>query len=94
MRNVAHLSFRGGGFIIPVRTPYDRQLLFEHLAQYAKRHGRIFVELNGERWTITVADAQTPLCARCNQQPDNLSYRSRDVSLCHPCARGGAMLAA
>ena len=29
MKGVAHVSFQGGGLIVPAQTPYERQLLFD-----------------------------------------------------------------
>lgn len=87
MSGIARISFQGGGLIIPSKTPYERQLLFEHVAQYAKRHGRVRVELDRQRWTVTAVDDRSQVCEICNQRPDNLSYVSQARSLCHPCAR-------
>ncbi len=87
MRGIAQLTFQGGGFILPSKTPYERELLFEHVAQYAKRHGSVHLQFNAQHWTVTRAEERSEVCAICNQQPDNLSYVSKGFSLCHPCAR-------
>ena len=39
MKGIAHVSFQGGGLIVPAQTPYERQLLFEHVEASAKQHG-------------------------------------------------------
>lgn len=40
MTDVAHLSFRGGGLLLPAHTPYERELLIEYIEATTKRHGQ------------------------------------------------------
>ena len=39
MKGIAPVSFRGGGLMVPAHTPYDCELLFEHVEAAPKRHG-------------------------------------------------------
>ena len=87
MKEMARITFENGGFISPAKTPYDRQLLFEQVAQYTRRRGHIRLDLDREEWSVALANAQSRLCAVCGQQPDNLAYVQRERTLCHPCAR-------
>jgi len=34
VKDIAHISFDGGGLIVPAQRPYERQLLVEHIAGY------------------------------------------------------------
>jgi hypothetical protein len=38
-KGIAHVSFPGGSMVLPARTPYDRQMLLEHIVdRVAKAH--------------------------------------------------------
>jgi hypothetical protein len=87
MKNVAHISFEGGGFIIPAHTPYEREMLVEHLEVSTKRHGRIRLDINRRRWTISVNDGAGEVCTSCTRPADHLTYRFDRQSLCRRCAR-------
>ncbi len=87
MRGVAHISFEGGGLIVPVQTPYERQLLFEHVEVSTKRHGSVRLDVNRQKWTISLSNGHREACASCTRQPDSLTYRFDGQSLCGQCAR-------
>ncbi len=86
MKGIARIAFGNGGFLVPAETPYDRQLLFEHVAQCARVHGQIRLSLDGGEWTVARADSQSRVCSVCDQQPDRLAYAKGQQTLCHPCA--------
>lgn len=86
MKHVAHISFEGGGTILPARTPYDHQLLMEHLEVSTRRHGAIRLELRHRQWSITVNDGPAEPCTTCTLPADNVTYRFEALSLCRPCA--------
>jgi len=57
MSGIAHLSFKGGGWLVlSVHTPYERQLLVEHVEASTRRHGRSRLEINRRRWTISTSE--------------------------------------
>lgn len=90
MKGVARISFQGGALFVPAKTPYDRELLFEHLDLYARRHGTIRVELNRREWTVRKAErAQQSKCDECEREIDALSYALAGRALCSFCARKG-----
>jgi hypothetical protein len=74
MKDVAHISFEGGGLIVPVHTPYERELLVEHVEASTKRHGCIHLEVNRRHWTISMNDGLRAVCAACSQWPDKFTY--------------------
>ena len=55
MRGVAHIFFEGGALFVPVSTPYEREQLVEHVEGCTSRYGRVLLELNRRRWTISVS---------------------------------------
>ena len=89
MNGVARIAAHDGGIVLPLRTPYDRQVLFEHVAHYAKRHGRVRLEFDRKQWSVSHATEHSPLCVGCNERPDKLAYSYGDRVFCHPCARRG-----
>ncbi len=89
MKGVARISFQGGALFVPVKTPYERELLFEHVALYTKRHGHILLELNRRHWTVrrVLAAEQPQLCSGCGKRLDYLSYALGARAFCGACAR-------
>ena len=62
---IAHVSFKGGGAFLPVRSPYDQQVLIEHVIQHARSKGVVQVLVGNYRWLIDGLNA--PRGARCAQ---------------------------
>lgn len=87
MKDMAHISFEGGGLIVPARTPYERQLLIEHLEVATNRHGHVRLDINRQRWTVSVNGGAGEPCTICARSPDHLTYRRDARSLCRHCAR-------
>ena len=87
MKDVAHISFVGGGFILPVHTPYDRELLAEHAEASAKQHGSIRLEVNRRRWTISRPNGHRERCASCSRYLNKVTYRFDGQTLCGECGR-------
>lgn len=68
MNSVAHLSFVGGGLLLPARDPYDRELLVEHVVARARQNGGMRVVLHGRAWSVRLTpDTFTGSCARCSR---------------------------
>jgi hypothetical protein len=63
---IAHVSFRGGGLFLPARTPYDRQLLAEHVAARVRCSGQVQVLLEDQRWLVSRSSPRgSARCGRC-----------------------------
>ena len=86
MTGIAQIVSRDGGLILPLRTPYDRQLVFEHVADYTKRHGCVRLTFGRSEWTVALANERSGVCTRCRERPDKLAYMKGERTLCHPCA--------
>jgi hypothetical protein len=87
MKSVAHISFEGGGLIVPAQTPYERELLFEHVEVSTKRHGCVQLDVNRAHWTISLRNGDREACAACSRCLDSLIYRFEGQILCGQCAR-------
>ena len=87
MRNIARLSFHNGGFFLPVKTPYEREVLFEYADQYAKRHGSVRLEIDRNECIVRLRAEQSETCAACGQRLDGVTYAVGGRTLCRFCAR-------
>ncbi|HUI26824.1 MAG TPA: hypothetical protein VL403_12140 [Candidatus Kryptonia bacterium] len=88
MKGVARISFHGGALLVPARTRYDHQLIFEHVESYARRHGTVRLELDRKEFTVSYLNgAERRLCAACQQPLELLTYALGGRSLCLRCAR-------
>ena len=86
MKGIAHVSFQGGGLIVPAHTPYDCELLFEHVEAATKRHGDVRFDLNRQQWRISLHNGHGEVCASCGRWPGNLTYWFDGQTLCAWCA--------
>src|SRR5262249_51910287 len=84
MKGVARISFRDGAMLFPIRTPYEWELLFEHLGSYVRRHGRVGLEIDRQPWVVATSDPERSVrCSTCLGacQDLSLSIRGRYVYL-------------
>lgn len=87
MKDIARLVFPDGGVVLPVKTPYDREVLFEYADQFAKRHGRVRIELGRTRCVARLCTGRHEHCASCGCRLDRVSYALSAQTLCRFCAR-------
>lgn len=88
MKGVARISHPNGGMILPAKSPYDLELVIEHVDLYAKRHGRVHLELNRRDWLVTMRNGELPgVCTACDQRLDSLTYANGVGRLCGRCVR-------
>ena len=91
MQGTAHISFAGGGLILPAQTPYERQLLFEHVEASAKQHEHVAFSARGRHWTIHLKAARLEICARCFRSTHTVAYRGNGQNFCGQCVRRALM---
>ena len=87
MQGTAHISFAGGGLILPAHTPYDRQLVFEHVEASAKHHQQVELSARGRHWRILLKAARRELCGGCARSLLDLAYRRNGRNFCAQCVR-------
>jgi hypothetical protein len=51
-RGMAHVSYAGGGIFLPARSPYDRQMLVEHIGECVRAKGQVQVLMGRQRWVV------------------------------------------
>ena len=90
-KGIAHVSFTGGGIFLPARSPYDRQMLIEHVTTRARAQGVVQVLIDDDRWMVrTHRDGAAVCCARCGHSGESACYSDAtgDAVCCPRCAFG------
>ena len=76
--NIAHVQGGSGIFVAPAQSPYDRQMLREHVERLVGHGSSLTLGLHGRQWIITRRSAANSPCSSCTQPLGRLS-----------CSRGG-----
>lgn len=88
MNSVARISYRGGALVMPARSLYDRELVFEQAEFYARRDGAAKLELNRQEVVVSVVnEGRERACTRCGAKERQLAFVSSGHTLCRHCAR-------
>ena len=83
---VVKLYFPGGALLMPARTPYERELLFENVAFYASRDGGAELELRTSPQRVKVVRAtDSDRCASCGQTILQIVFIAAGVRRCRRC---------
>lgn len=91
LNGIAHVSFLGGGIVLPARNPYDRQVLVEHVVDRVRKKGRVQVLVDDQRWMVHLDRNPGALaCARCADSLGAACYAagSGGAAYCVECAFG------
>src|SRR5215470_7115898 len=91
----ARIAFAGGGLILPAHTPYDRQMLVEHVLGCTRSKQHVRIHVDHTTWLIERADQQRPVvCSGCARRIDDGVCRRRRRSAVHcvACALGRPLL--
>ena len=88
MPNVAHVEGGAGTMVLPTHSPYDRQMLREHVEQLAGRVPALTLGVHGVRWTISRRRSVDSRCSTCTQSLGRLSCSraGETVASCIDCA--------
>ena len=89
---IAHVSFPGGGTFVPARTPYDRQILIEHVVDRVRTKGHVQVLVDDQRWLVRLLrDPSTARCGSCAKGLNAVCYATApdEMVYCVRCALTG-----
>lgn len=78
--------------MVPARDQYDREVAFEHAEAYARRHGHVRLDLDGDTMTIGLNGTSGHLCSSCSVVLGLLTYTFAHRYLCARCVRDAANL--
>jgi hypothetical protein len=80
----AHMTFAGGGLVLPARTPYERELLREHVLSYARDKNPLQLTVGRTTWVIDRPSANRPVvCERCQRQLTAAALHTPQSSECY-----------
>ena len=88
---IAHVSYHGGGMFLPARTPYERQMLIEHVVDRARTRGQVQVLVDEQRWLVHAKRGRLSVCCeRCSSAVEAACYSqgSGNDAYCVRCALG------
>jgi hypothetical protein len=82
------VSDETGAMFLPADTPYDRDVLFEHLQAAARAHEQVRVELDDLRLLLEHG-AEMRECAHCRRSIAQgvMQFVSGSLTVCTRCAR-------
>lgn len=64
----AHLTFPGGGLLLPASTPYERQMLREYALNLIRVKENVRIEVDRKTWMVERLSEDHPApCRRCKQ---------------------------
>jgi hypothetical protein len=88
MNDIARIQFDHGALVMPARSGYDRELVFEQAEFYARRHGQVRLELDRREMLVSVVTGlATGPCSACGQREAALSFVVGRRRLCRHCIR-------
>lgn len=90
-KGIAHVSFAGGGVFVPARSPYDRQILVEHVADRVRAQGHVQVLVDDQRWLVRLSRGPSvDCCCSCGYSLDAACYSTAGGAAvyCVECAFG------
>ena len=86
MTGVAKLSIPGGALVMPARSPYEREIVFDNAALYARRQGTADLELSSPRLSIRVVRVDhEDRCATCGQSGRQVAFVVGGLKQCRSC---------
>ena len=89
-RGIAHVSFVGGGIFLPARSPYDRQVLTEHVLSRVRAKGKVQVLIDDQRWMVQRPSSGLADCSHCGCAVNSACYlgAGSGTPYCLTCAFG------
>ncbi len=84
---VAQVSYQGVRMFFPLGSPYDRQLLADHMKACSQRQSEIEVEIGEQRWVLHRRGSGRSHCPDCGGSlATSCATRSRSRHVCVRCA--------
>jgi len=75
--------------VLSAATPYERQVLIEHVLGHVRSKRQIQVQADRQRWVVELVDEQSPVdCERCGRKILDAICRGRrgETPYCVACA--------
>jgi hypothetical protein len=83
--NLAHVLGVSGALVVSGHSPYDRQMLREHVDMLVSRASTLILGMHGARWIITRGILADVRCATCAHLLGRLSCSRVDEATSAQC---------
>jgi hypothetical protein len=88
MNDTARIRFGDGALVMPACSAYDWELVFEQAEFYARRHGKVKLELDRREMLIsTVGGQAVQPCGECGKCEGALRFSASSGPSCRNCIR-------
>ncbi len=87
MHDVARIRFRGGERLMPARSGYDCELVFDEAECCARRYGEAQLELRSQAMLVRPTELGQVACASCRHPIDRIDFALGRRHLCRRCVR-------
>ncbi len=75
----AQVTFAHGGLVLPAGTPYDRQLVRDHIVNTARRAGGARIVVAGDTWVVESPGQEAGRdCKNCQRHLTTAALRKPD----------------
>jgi hypothetical protein len=93
MPETARICSEGSILSVPVSTPYEREILCEHVQLSLRRHSQVRLELDERAWLVSRdTNGAGEQCGACEEPLLDLRCAVDSLVLCLRCATDGAGL--
>ena len=94
VKGIAHISFPGGGTVLPAENAYDWEILMDYVADTVRSSGPVEIRVDHQRWLVRyIRGPSGPDCSRCGHflHTACCTPMNAETSYCVKCigARGG-----
>jgi hypothetical protein len=84
---IARIQMGGGALLLPARTPYEREVVLDHVRHRLRLYGFVHLEMNGRRCKVEPVTAGAALkCTSCDRRIGTLACRLGAQIVCLDCA--------
>jgi hypothetical protein len=80
----------GGRLSLPLGSPYESQILADHLRAMARRHRSVELRIGAHRWSVRGALTEAR-CGSCAVTLGDTAFDANDGAQCDHCATGGLL---
>jgi hypothetical protein len=87
MHSIARIRFGDQALVMPARSAYERELVFEQVELHARRHGAVRLELDRRQMLISAVRSEPRPCSECGRHESPPSFRFGHRPLCRRCLR-------
>ena len=79
----AYIVFAGGGLILPAHTPYDRQVLRDHVLNHVRHKEVLRINVDRKTWLVDRSGERRKfVCEHCKRQLTVAALHAPHSAIC------------